>query len=78
MSSNRLIYEKCSENLRDKRNVDQASWIFEELRFNNNTECMADMPDTNAFGKTTVKGIRGNLGLSSGQKAFTRTKSKYG
>ncbi len=51
MSSNRLIYEKCSENLRDKRNVDQASWIFEELRFNNNTECMADMPDTNAFGK---------------------------
>jgi len=51
MSSNRLIYEKCSENLRDKRNVDQTSWVFEELRFNNNTECMADMPDTNAFGK---------------------------
>lgn len=51
MSSNRLIYEKCSENQRDKRNVDQASWVFEELRFNNNTECMADIPDTNAFGK---------------------------
>jgi len=51
MSSNRLIYEKCSENLRDKRNVDQASWVFEELRFNNKTECMADIPDTNAFGK---------------------------
>tara|TARA_B100000401_G_C52755402_1_gene695424 strand:+ start:126 stop:569 length:444 start_codon:yes stop_codon:yes gene_type:complete len=51
MSSNRLIYEKCSENQRDKRNSDQASWIFEELRFNNKTECMADMPDTNAFGK---------------------------
>ena len=33
---------------------------------------------TNAFGKTTVNGIRGNLGLSSGQESSTRTKSKYG
>ena len=38
------MYEKCSENQRDKRNVDQATWIFEELRFNNKTECMADIP----------------------------------
>ena len=35
-------------------------------------------PHTNAFGKTTFKGIRGNLGLSSGQETSTRTKSKYG
>ena len=50
MSSNRLIYEKCSENQRDKRVMDQKLWVFEELRFNNNTECIV-IPDTNAFGK---------------------------
>ena len=29
-------------------------------------------PHTNPFGKTTVKGIRVNLGLSSGQETITR------
>ena len=33
-------------------------------------------PTANSFGRTTVKGIRGNLGFSDGQVTSTRT--KYG
>ena len=42
MSSNRLIYDKCSQEEQNNRNTNQLSWILDQNRFNSDKQCMAE------------------------------------
>ena len=42
MSSNRLIYDNCSQEEQNNRNTNQLSWILDQNRFNSDKQCMAE------------------------------------
>ena len=43
MSSNRLIYDECAMANQNSVNQNQLSWVVDNNRFQNSTECMVDL-----------------------------------
>ena len=43
MSSNRLMYDECASLNHTKDNKNQLSWIVDNNRFENTTNCMIDL-----------------------------------
>jgi hypothetical protein len=43
MSSNRLLYDDCASDNQNNANKDQLSWIVDDNRFQNSTNCMIDL-----------------------------------